>query len=124
MLPWIIEEAVKKALATPHPGNLLATMSSDAADKYGRFLKKDEVEMIFEYASGEEHGYEIVKFWFQGKRMVTSISFNDDPVKDRKFRCLWPRMQRSPRTNWTQHHRLGRVMRQSSHPEPQRSQQE
>eukprot|EP00971_Amphidinium_carterae_P026411 521022-Amphidinium_carterae.2 len=32
MLPWLVEEAVKETLETPHPGNMLNTMSSDTID--------------------------------------------------------------------------------------------
>eukprot|EP00971_Amphidinium_carterae_P099379 1966020-Amphidinium_carterae.1 len=71
MLPWIIEEVVKEA--TPHPGNLLTTMSADTVD------------------NGEEHGYEIVKFWSEGKRMITSLSCfkqADDPVNGPQIQVL------------------------------------
>eukprot|EP00971_Amphidinium_carterae_P136926 2713348-Amphidinium_carterae.1 len=38
--------------------------------------------MLFNYTSGEEHGYQVVHFWFKKKRMVTSISYKNenDPV--------------------------------------------
>eukprot|EP00971_Amphidinium_carterae_P153482 3042842-Amphidinium_carterae.1 len=46
--------------------------------------------MIFGYTSGEEFGYKLVKFWFEGKNMVTSISITqeNDPINGHQVNML------------------------------------
>eukprot|EP00971_Amphidinium_carterae_P288277 5723038-Amphidinium_carterae.1 len=38
--------------------------------------------MLFSYTSGEEYGHKTVHFWFEGHRMITSLSYDSeyDPI--------------------------------------------
>eukprot|EP00971_Amphidinium_carterae_P237827 4721556-Amphidinium_carterae.3 len=48
-------------------------MKGDEGDNYGRLLECGEVNMLFSYTSGEEYGYQLIHFWFEGKNMITSM---------------------------------------------------
>eukprot|EP00971_Amphidinium_carterae_P221153 4390538-Amphidinium_carterae.4 len=78
MFPWIIEEAVKEAVETPHPGNTLHTMQGYEIDNYWRLLERGQINLLFSYTSGEEQDYQQILFWLEGRNMITSISYKHE----------------------------------------------
>eukprot|EP00971_Amphidinium_carterae_P112330 2225011-Amphidinium_carterae.1 len=46
--------------------------------------------MLFSYVSGEEYGHKTVHFWFEGYRMITSLSYNSeqDPINGEQVRNI------------------------------------
>eukprot|EP00971_Amphidinium_carterae_P155212 3077941-Amphidinium_carterae.1 len=61
---------------------MVSLLLEDETDKYGRTTKKGQYDMMFSYISGEEYDHKTVHFWFEGTRMVTSLSYNkeSDPI--------------------------------------------
>eukprot|EP00971_Amphidinium_carterae_P110876 2196487-Amphidinium_carterae.1 len=75
MLEWIVETALEEAKDYPHPLQSACLLNTDKTDTYGRLTKEGQFDMLFSYISGEEYGHSTVHFWFEGHRMITSLSY-------------------------------------------------
>eukprot|EP00971_Amphidinium_carterae_P113167 2241700-Amphidinium_carterae.1 len=90
MLEWIVESALEEAVDYPHPLQMVSLLPADETDKYGRTTRKGQFDMLFSYVSGEEYGHKTVHFWFEGHRMITSLSYNNehDPINGEQARNI------------------------------------
>eukprot|EP00971_Amphidinium_carterae_P346246 6487594-Amphidinium_carterae.1 len=53
-------------------------MKEDTIDHYGRTIHKGQFNMLFSYISGDGYNYEQIHFWFEGEKMVTSVSYKQE----------------------------------------------
>eukprot|EP00971_Amphidinium_carterae_P060285 1192939-Amphidinium_carterae.1 len=69
---------------------MVSLLLKDETDKYGRFTREGQCDMLFSYVSGEEYDHKRVHFWFEGHRMITSLSYNNenDPVNGEQVRNI------------------------------------
>eukprot|EP00971_Amphidinium_carterae_P298536 5931496-Amphidinium_carterae.1 len=46
--------------------------------------------MLFSYVSEEEYGHKTIHFWFEGHRIITSLSYNSeyDPINEEQARTI------------------------------------
>eukprot|EP00971_Amphidinium_carterae_P066890 1324774-Amphidinium_carterae.3 len=63
MFEWIIESAVTEAIEKPHPSKNF--VETETKDQFGRTIKAGQFNMLFNYTSGEEYGYQVAHFWFE-----------------------------------------------------------
>eukprot|EP00971_Amphidinium_carterae_P262865 5214897-Amphidinium_carterae.1 len=70
MFEWIIETAIVEAVETPHLYNTINCAEAETTDQFGRTIQGDQFNMLFNYTSGEEHGYQVVDFCFEKKRKM------------------------------------------------------
>eukprot|EP00971_Amphidinium_carterae_P175886 3486638-Amphidinium_carterae.2 len=102
----------KEALATPRPGNMLATMSMDTVDKYGRFLMKYEVDVILNTSVERNTDMKSCNSGSKVKGCLHRLASDMQTIQsmDHRISCSWPGRQRSPYTdsyqyqNKMQHH--------------------